>query len=69
MSVAELIPTLKTLTPDDMRQVIRILQQELKEESIAALEPGATYPIWSPYDAYEAAETLEQMLIAHRESG
>jgi hypothetical protein len=29
-----------------------------QEEGVALLQPNRAYPIWTPYNAFEAAETL-----------
>ena len=29
-----------------------------REEGIALLQPDQDYPIWTPYDAFDAAKTL-----------
>ena len=66
MSVAELIPTLKKLSDDDKRQVIRFLVRELGDAPPPMLKSGEAYPVWSPYDDFEAADVLKEMLAAER---
>jgi hypothetical protein len=39
----------------------------VRQEDVEAMIPPGSYPIWSPYDALLAAETLERMLEADRE--
>jgi len=29
-----------------------------REEGVALLQPGEDYPMWTPYDAFDAASTL-----------
>ncbi len=61
MSVTELLPALRELSQADKRQVLEFLQRELAPED-ELLQVGRTYEVWSPYDAYGAAETLQAVL-------
>jgi hypothetical protein len=59
MSLAELLPAIQALPrPDKFRLVQELIAELAQEEGIAAGE----YPIWSPYDAHEAAGVLMQLL-------
>ncbi len=58
----ELLEKLHQLNRADKLQVIQILAGELAAEEAAFFTSGATYEVWSPYDAPEAAETLLKML-------
>jgi len=61
MSVTELLPSLRGLSRADKLRVMQILVDDLaREESV--LEHGRTYDVWSPHDAYGAAETLQAVL-------
>ncbi|MGL5059694.1 MAG: hypothetical protein ACRC62_06900 [Microcoleus sp.] len=63
MSLAELLPKLQQLSRADQLRVIEFLAAQLsKQETISLLEDGRTYEIWSPYDAFEAANILGKML-------
>lgn len=63
MSVAELLPTLQTLSRADKLKVMQFLVQELAaEEEALLLQPGATYPVWSPYNSHDAAQKLAALL-------
>ena len=67
MSLTELLPALQALPRADKLQAIQFLASELvREEEVTPLQPGASYPIWSPYDAFEAAETLQRLLQEER---
>jgi hypothetical protein len=33
-----------------------------KEEGVPLLDAGTSYPVWSPYEAVEAAEVLQKLL-------
>lgn len=63
MSVAELLSTLQTLSRADKLKVMQFLVQELAaEEEALLLQPGATYPVWSPYNSHDAAHKLAVLL-------
>jgi len=62
MTVAELFSTLRQLPRADKLKVMQFLLAELAREEGPSLQPGATYPIWSPFDAHGAAHQLAQML-------
>ena len=59
MSLAELQSSVKTLSRFEKLRLIQFIVSELAiEEGDAILKSGGTYPIWSPYDAFEAAEYI-----------
>ena len=59
MSLVELLPSIQALPRSDKFRLVQQLIAELaQEEGLTAGE----YPIWSPYDAHEAAATLLQLL-------
>ena len=63
MSLAEVLPAVQTLSRVEKLNLIQVLAEELvRSENVPALEAGHTYPIWSPYDAYQGAEVLLQLL-------
>lgn len=62
MTVTELLPTLRGLSRADKLKVMQFLIAELVEEEEPALQPGATYSIWSPLNSHEAAHKLAQLL-------
>lgn len=66
-SLAELLPDLKGLSRADRLRLLQVLVSDLAaEEGVPRLEAGAEYPVWSPYDAFEAADTLRDMLARHK---
>jgi hypothetical protein len=71
MSLVEILPTVQSLPREDKLRLIQFLAQDLAEaEAPAALVPGEEYPVWSPYNAFEAADTLLGVLRAEdRPSG
>ena len=63
MSLAELVPALKSLARDEKLEVIRFLVSDLmRQQGIDWLQSGASYPVWTPFDAFEAARSLQQLL-------
>ncbi|MBM4464820.1 MAG: hypothetical protein FJ014_04510 [Chloroflexi bacterium] len=62
MSVTELVPLLQELDRTDKLRVLLLLVYELAQEEGALLQPGMAYPVWSPYDAFEAASALLNVL-------
>ena len=63
MSLQELIPALRELPRVEKLRLVQFLVNELaREAELTPLQPHAAYPVWSPYDASEAAETLLKML-------
>jgi hypothetical protein len=62
MSLSELLPELQTLSRLDKIRLIQILAQELEREEGELIEPGRSYPLWSPDQAFTAADALLQAL-------
>ncbi len=57
-TLADLIPALKVLPHDDKLRAVQFLVSEIVKEEDVSLNPGAAYPVWSPYNSSEAANTL-----------
>lgn len=64
MVSSELISTLKELNRSDKFQIVQILISELAQQETDLIKPDLAYPIWSPYDAVEAADTMLKVLNA-----
>ena len=62
MSIAELLPTLQSLSRADKLKIMQFLVGELAPEENARLDPDATYPVWSPYNSHDAAHKLAKLL-------
>ena len=63
MSLSELFPAIKTLPRADKLRLMQFLVIDLaQEEGIPLLSADAEYPIWTPLNAFDAADTLLQML-------
>ncbi|MCY7376428.1 MAG: hypothetical protein LH472_10710 [Pyrinomonadaceae bacterium] len=79
MTLTEVLPNLKQLSRTEKLRVVHILIDEIAaEETTAAaeetelnnlLESGRTYEIWSPYDSFDAAAKLNQLLEEHKANG
>jgi len=69
MSLTELFPNVKLLPRADKLRLMQFLVVELaQEEGVSLLTAGAEYPIWTPLNAFGAAETLMKMLENHQAS-
>jgi len=64
MISVELLNTLRALNRGEKLHVLQVLVSELAQEEAHLLRPEGSYPIWSPYDAHEAADALLTMLKA-----
>ncbi|RFP59641.1 MAG: hypothetical protein BJG00_008765 [Limnothrix sp. CACIAM 69d] len=62
MVSSELILTLKGLSRSDKFHVMQILISELAQQDVDLLKPNQAYPVWSPYDAFEAADVMLKVL-------
>jgi hypothetical protein len=57
--ITELLPKIQALPRADKLRLMQFLVSELaREEGITLLQPNEDYPIWTPYDAFDAATTL-----------
>ena len=57
MNIIELLPQLRKLKRADKLYIMQFLVSELAQEESDLLRPDLSYPVWSPYDATEAANT------------
>ncbi|OUL36794.1 hypothetical protein BV372_05800 [Nostoc sp. T09] len=64
MVSAELLSTLQKLNRADKLYIVQVLVSELAQQEAELLKPGQSYPVWSPYDAFEAANTMLEVLQA-----
>jgi len=69
MSTEELFGELRRLNRADKLRAMQVLVTELASEEDVLLIPGASYEVWSPYDATDAAQTLLDMLEADKNGG
>ena len=67
MTVVELYPKVKMLPRADKLRLMQFLVIDLaQEDGIPLLAADAEYPVWTPINALEAADTLFQMLQDHK---
>lgn len=68
MSLTELFPDVKLLPRADKLRLMQFLVVELaQEDGVSLLTAGAEYPVWTPINAFGAADTLMEVLeAAHR---
>ncbi len=65
MSLLELYPAVRSLPREDKVRLLQFLAGELAhDEGLPNVLPGTECPVWSPYDAFDAARVLEQALAA-----
>jgi hypothetical protein len=63
MTLAELLPALHELHRADKLRVIQLLASDVAhDEGVELTATDTPYPIWSPYDAFEGAAVLLQVL-------
>lgn len=59
MSLAEVLPSARQLSPIEKLKLIRILAEDLEmTEDISPLEPFKTYDLPTPYDCFGAGAVL-----------
>ncbi len=63
MSFQEIVEKLPELSHDEKLKLVELLQLELAAEQ---LTPNTSYEVWSPFDAFEAADTLQRLLDEHK---
>lgn len=61
-TLIELLPRLRALSRADKLRAMQYLVSELAAEEVTLLDPDISYPIWTPYDSYDAATTLLEFL-------
>ena len=62
MSLAELIPLVNNLSQSDKLSLFKLLATQILDAELQVIFSASEYPIWSPYDAMEAANILGQMI-------
>ncbi|HYT89589.1 MAG TPA: hypothetical protein VEL76_12855 [Gemmataceae bacterium] len=68
MSLLELMPQLRALPRAEKVRAIQLLAEELaREEPALLLETGKSYPLWSPWNSFDAATVLLRVLEADKE--
>jgi len=69
MTLLQLLPSVSALPHAEKVQLMQWLADQLaKDEGISPIVAGDEYPIWSPYDSYEAAADLSVFLESEKEA-
>lgn len=64
MVSSKLIATLRELSRSDKFYIMQFLISELAQQEPELIKPEQAYPVWSPYGADEAADTMLEALQA-----
>jgi hypothetical protein len=63
MTLNELLPTLHALPRVEKLRLIQVMAADVAREDVVGLpDADKSYPIWSPYDAFEGAAALSRVL-------
>ncbi|AFZ00242.1 hypothetical protein [Calothrix sp. PCC 6303] len=68
MSLTDLIPLVNNLNQSDKLSLFKLLAAQIPHAELQVIFSASEYPIWSPYDATEAANILMQMIQDDREA-
>lgn len=68
MSLAEVLPEVRSLSRVDKIRLIQFVAQELERDTFGLIEPDRSYSIPSPDKAFTAAAALLQALEEDRAS-
>jgi hypothetical protein len=66
MVSTELLNSLHTLSRADKLYIMQVLISELAQEETNLIKPDQSYPVWSPYDAFDAANTMLEVLESEK---
>jgi hypothetical protein len=59
---SNILNTLQKLNRADKLYVVQVLISELSQQETDLIKTEQSYPVWSPYDAFEAANTMLEVL-------
>jgi hypothetical protein len=62
MPLSQVLADVQSLSRLDKIRLIGFLAQELERDEAGLIEPGRSYPLWSPDRAFAAAAALLQAL-------
>jgi hypothetical protein len=63
MSLSELLPVVRDLPHQEKLRLLQFLANSLAhDEGLPDIRPGAEFPVWSPYEAFPAAVTMQHAL-------
>ena len=64
MTILELMPLLRQLSRPEKLHVMQCLVSDLAQDESDLIRQDMSYPVWSPYDAFAAADTMLKVLAA-----
>ena len=67
LTVTDILPLVRQLNRAEKLHLMQVLVSELAQEETDLIQPGLEYPVWSPYDAYEAADIMLRILRESKE--
>ena len=62
MSLVEMLPDVQSLSRLEKIRLFQVLAQDLEQGDGDLIEPGQSYPVWSPDRAFTAAASLLEAL-------
>ncbi len=63
MSLSELFPQIHVLPRSEKWRLVQLMLADLaREENALTIEADESYPVWSPYEAFDAADTMLRVL-------
>jgi hypothetical protein len=62
MVSGELLNTLQKLDRSDKLYIMQVLVSELAQAETDLIKPNQNYAVWSPYEAFEAADIMLKAL-------
>lgn len=68
-NATQLLPALRALEQHEKLYIIQFLAAELSRQQREFSLPEGVYPVWSPYDSYEAAEDMLQAIKNRQSKG
>ena len=57
MSLTEMLPELHSLSRLDKIRLIQFLARDLERDEAELIEPGQSYPVWSPDRAWSTGQS------------
>jgi hypothetical protein len=62
-NLSEMLPKLHALPRPEKWRLVQLMVADLaREEELSPIETGGAYPIWSPHDAFDAANAMLKVL-------
>jgi hypothetical protein len=63
MNLSEMLPQLHALPRPEKWRLVQLMVADLaREEEVSPIEAGGAYAVWSPYDAFDAANAMLKVL-------